>query len=65
VGSDAVHLLLDLGAHREGLDEVVDGLLGDMLVGAGQFLEGFVGLGIAFSAQDGLQAFGYDSPVIL
>lgn len=54
VGRDAVHLFLDLGTHSERLDEVIDGLLGDVLVGAGQLLEGFVGLGVAFTAQDGL-----------
>ena len=35
-----------------------------MSVGAGQGLERLVGLGITFAAQDGLDAFGYDGPVV-
>ena len=60
-----MHFLLDRVADIQPFDEVIDGLLGNRSIGARQFLESFVGLGIAFATKDRLQSFGYHSPVVL
>ena len=49
-------------AHIERVDKLRDALGRDSRVGAGELLERLVGVGIAFAAQDGLDALGHDVP---
>ena len=44
-------------------DDFEEGLAGDGLVTAGEFLQGLIGIGIPFAAQDGLDGFSHDSLV--
>ena len=58
-------LLLDALRHLEPLDEIPDVRLADRLVRAGQGLQRLVGIRIVLAAQDRLDAFGHDGPVVL
>ena len=53
---------LDFVAYVESVDKFRNALLGDGGVDAGELLEGFVWLGVAFAAQNGLYAFGDNAP---
>ena len=62
---DFVEFGLDGVRDVEGVDEGRDALGGHGGVGAGQGLEGLVGLGIPFAAQDGLDGLGNDAPGVV
>ena len=58
-----MEFLLYFLRHVQRLDEGLDALLRDGRVLTRQRLEGLVGLGAPFPAQDGLDAFGHNGPI--
>ena len=62
MGGEAAQLGLYLGAYGEGVDEGGDALGGHLGVGAGELLEGLVGMRISLAAQYGLNSLGHYRP---
>ncbi len=61
---------MEFGTHFFGdalqaVDEVADGSGVDLGVGAGEGFESLVGLGVAFTTQDGLNSFGHYAPAVV
>ncbi len=65
VGGDIADPFFDSRLDIERLDKVGYRLCGHFLIGAGELLEGFVGVGVTNGTKDGLNGFGHDSPVVL
>ena len=61
---EPAELVLDRLGDIQGVDEVPDGAVGDGLPGAGQSFESLIGIGISLPAEYGLDALGYDLPVV-
>ena len=64
-GGDGPQLLFHGIADIEGVDEASDGSSIDTLIGTCECLKGFIGIGICLATEDGLDAFGNDSPGIV
>ena len=65
MGSDGAQLLFDLFVYVQPFNEVLDRGFGDGLVGARQRFQCFVGMRVAFSAQDGLDGLGHHAPAVV
>ena len=61
---DLLELFFERVGNVEGVDEFGDGRLGNSIIGSRERLEGFVGIGVAFAPEDGLDGFGDNCPVL-